>query len=245
MSASLAHNAWAREAATESFPGQDGKAPATRLFVAGSASHAGKSTVCLGVLEAAVERYGADAVAYCKAATQDERPDAVARWCAARGVECVSGADCPIVYYAGFTRAFLDGGAYASEDWLDRAAATVARLADGRRVVVIDGVGYPAVGSVCGTSNADVAARLKAPVCVVCKSGVGGAIDEVNFAAAFFAARDVPVLGCVLNKAATTGFYAATQILAPLRAYFNKSRRALYGVVRPPASKIEDDARSG
>ena len=87
---------------------------------------------------------------------------------------------------------------YASEDWLDRAAATVARLADGRRVVVIDGVGYPAVGSVCGTSNADVAARLKAPVCVVCKSGVGGAIDEVNFAAAFFAARDARV------RAATT-----------------------------------------
>ena len=71
---------------------------------------------------------------------------------------------------------------------------------------------------------------------------------RVEISAKFDRARfpaQVPVLGCVLNKAATTGFYAATQILAPLRAYFNKSRRALYGVVRPPASKIEDDARSG
>ena len=133
-----------------------------RIFVAGAGSHAGKSTVCLGVLAHCVERYGAARVAYIKPATQDERPDAVARWCAAHGVAHVAGERAPIVYYAGFTRAFLDGVAGASADWLDAAEAAVAAIGRGKRVVVVDGVGFAAVGSVCGTSNADVAARLRA-----------------------------------------------------------------------------------
>jgi hypothetical protein len=38
-------------------------------------------------------------------------------------------------------------------------------------------VGFPAVGSVVGVSNVEVAKASRAPVVVVGKSGVGGAID--------------------------------------------------------------------
>ena len=191
-----------------------------RIFVAGAGSHCGKSTVCLGVLAHCVGRYGAACVAYIKPATQDERPDTVARWCAARGVACVAGGACPIVYYAGFTRAFLDGRAGTSGEWLDGAEAAVADIGRGKRIVVIDGVGFAAVGSVCGTSNADVARRLRAPVVIVAKSGVGGAIDAVNLTAAYFSAASVPVLGAVLNNAPAGGFYSAAAVEEPLRAYF-------------------------
>ena len=71
--------------------GDDDGAPAHRIFVAGAASHAGKSTVCLGLLSALAERWGAGSVAYIKPATQDERLDGVARWCDARGVARVAG----------------------------------------------------------------------------------------------------------------------------------------------------------
>ena len=118
--------AWARDLAADVWPAQG---PAVRVFVAGAASHAGKSTVCLGLLSAAVERFGAAQVAYIKAATQDERPDSVSRWCEKVGVACVSGSACPIVYYAGFTRAFLDGAAGTSADWLDGAERAVAARA--------------------------------------------------------------------------------------------------------------------
>ena len=37
----------------------------------------------------------------------------------------------------------------------------------GKKLVLVDGVGYPAVGSVAGCSNADVAATLGAPVLIV------------------------------------------------------------------------------
>ena len=59
--------AWAREVAADAWPGpvNEGAPRATRLFVAGGATHAGKSTVCLGILQAALEKYGlSDQVSY-------------------------------------------------------------------------------------------------------------------------------------------------------------------------------------
>lgn len=76
------------------------------------------------------------------------------------------------------------------------------------QVVVVDGVGYPAVGSICGVSNGDVAAALNAPVLLVGKSGVGDAVDSYNLNACFFEARGVRVLGGVFNRISTTGYYS-------------------------------------
>ena len=240
--------AWAREVAADAWPGpvNEGAPRATRLFVAGGATHAGKSTVCLGILQTALEKYGASNIAYVKAATQDEREDTVSRWCAAHKVEYRSGKQCPIVYYAGFTRAFLDGSAGTSQQWLDRVASVVDDLAQNRKFVLVDGVGFPAVGSICGTSNADVAKRLEAPVVLVVKAGVGAAIDEANYGTAFFGSRDVPVLGVVLNRSASQGFYAREKILAPVHAYFAKTRLGLYGVIpdEPSLTNLRNEAAS-
>ena len=73
---------------------------------------------------------------------------------------------------------------------------------------MVDGVGYPAVGSICGVSNGDVAAALGAPVLLVGKSGVGDAVDSYNLNACFFEARGVRVLGGVFNRISTTGYYS-------------------------------------
>ena len=62
----------------------------------------------------------------------------------------------------------------------------VSELAKGRRVVIVDGVGYPAVGSICGVSNAQIAARLSAPVLLVGPKGVGNAVDSHNLNASYF-----------------------------------------------------------
>lgn len=66
----------------------------------------------------------------------------------------------------------------------------VAALSKGKKFVLIDGVGYPSVGSVSGTSNADVARLLGAPVLFVAPPGVGDAIDSFNLALAFFQKYD-------------------------------------------------------
>jgi len=64
----------------------------------------------------------------------------------------------------------------------------------------VDGVGYPAVGSVVGASNAQIAQRLKAPVLLVGRSGVGDAIDSFNLNKAYFEKYGVKVIGAVFNK---------------------------------------------
>lgn len=56
----------------------------------------------------------------------------------------------------------------------------------GKRVVIVDGVGYPSVGSICNLSNAHIAQALGSPVLLIGKSGVGDAVDSFNINAKYF-----------------------------------------------------------
>ena len=110
-------------------------------------------------------------------AAQCEEEQLLWRFCASRGIAAVPVG--PIVFYSGFTRAFLDGAAGSPVALLAAAATAVDALAaGGRRVVIVDGVGYPSVGSVCGVCNAAVARAVGAPVLVVARRGVGDAVDR-------------------------------------------------------------------
>ena len=91
----------------------------------------------------------------------------------------------PVVFYKGFTRAFLDGDTDSSEQLLASAVQSVEEIERGKKLVLIDGVGYPAVGSICGISNADAAKALNASVVLIGKSGVGDAVDSYNLNARY------------------------------------------------------------
>ncbi len=103
-------------------------------------------------------------------------------------------------------------------------------MSRGKILVVIDGVGYPAVGSICGVSNAAIANSIGAPVLIVAKKGVGDAVDSYNMNAAYFEHFDCPILGCIFNKLPTSGYYAIDKCEANVRMYFtNNGKHALYG----------------
>ena len=74
-------------------------------------------------------------------------------------------------------------------------------------MLIIDGVGYPAVGSITQTSNAAVAKALGAPVLLVGKRGVGDAVDSYVLNRSVFELGSVPVLGAVFNKLADDSSY--------------------------------------
>lgn len=78
------------------------------------------------------------------------------------------------------------------------------------QLVMVDGVGYPAVGSIVGVSNADLAQALgpSTPVLLVGRPGVGDAVDSFNLNATFFRHRGLRVLGVVFNRLPLEGFYA-------------------------------------
>ena len=64
----------------------------------------------------------------------------------------------PIVYFKGFTRALLKGETgETSEQLLRKDSNIVDKVASIKKVVIINGVGHPAVGSIIGTDNASVA----------------------------------------------------------------------------------------
>jgi len=206
-----------------------------RIFIAGAVSHIGKTTVCLGIL-AALRKAGLtpQELAYIKPATQCEAPDLLSRWCEEEGVEHVSGQDAPLVFYSGFTRSFLMGEQGTSAQWLAKISARVDELAVGRRVVIVDGVGFPAVGSIVGVDNADVALASRAPVVIVCKSGVGGAIDAFNLNRSYFLAKKVPVLGAIFNFGELDGFYSWESCAESIQLWFGSDvcrREHFYGVI--------------
>ncbi|KAL9182039.1 hypothetical protein ACHAXT_012382 [Thalassiosira profunda] len=213
--------------------------PAIRLFIAGDRSQVGKTSICLGLLGALLRsgKYAPDDLAYIKPATQCEQTQLVEHYCKSKGIEaCVPVG--PVVYYKGFTRAFLKGETgETSEHLLQKASDAVDKLAREKKVVVVDGVGYPAVGSITGTDNASVASacgrpvplagntiRTPTPVLLVGKSGVGDAVDSFNINATYFAHKGVPVIGAVFNKLNLDGFYSLENCKEALDMYFNANQ---------------------
>lgn len=173
--------------------------PATRLYVSGNRSQVGKSSVCLGLIGSLLKSgFSASEVSYIKPATQCTKKTLVAAFCEQNGIKCQYIG--PIVYYSGFTRKFLDGETDSSAEMIEQVRKAVDDVAQGVKVCIIDGVGYPAVGSICGVDNASLAQALGASVILVGKVGVGDAIDSFNLDSNWFLSRGVPVLGAIYNR---------------------------------------------
>ena len=201
----------------------EGEEQALRIFVSGDRSQVGKSTVCLGLLGALLEQgHRPSDIAYIKPATQCETPQLVGRFCAARGIaNCPIG---PIVFYSGFTRAFLAGETASAGEMLSEVRQACDELGRGRKVLVIDGVGYPAVGSITRTSNATVARALGAPVLLVGKKGVGDAVDTYCLNRSLFALEGVPVLGAVFNRLVDDdSYYSLAKCRAAVGQWFEQA----------------------
>jgi len=215
-----------------------------RILVAGDKSHAGKSTVSLGLLAALLDSgcFKPSELAYIKPATQCVSSTLTARFCQSAGIayEHIG----PVVFYRGMTRAALDQPASGEADvatataddaanFVAKCATAVDRISSGKRLTLIDGVGYPSVGSIIGCSSADVAIACRAPVLIVGRPGVGDAVDSFNLCAAYFEAQRIPVLGGMFNKLQPTGFYGRDKCDAYIRKYFaaRRPRQRVYGLL--------------
>ncbi|VEU40276.1 unnamed protein product [Pseudo-nitzschia multistriata] len=245
---------------TKTGPSLEGETEALRIFVSGDRSQVGKSSVCMGLIGTLVHDLGypPSSLAYIKPATQCEATQLVALYCEELGVS--HRAIGPIVYYKGFTRAFLAGDTAPSEVLLEQAGEAVDAIAEGKRIVIVDGVGYPAVGSICGTDNASVAAacgpiqsqtsqgqgrRPPVPVLLVGKKGVGDAVDSFNLNATYFESRGVPVLGSVFNRLPLEGYYSLDNCKQAVGSYFEqKTDKIAFGFI-PEVASISSSREEG
>ncbi|GLE04218.1 hypothetical protein PINS_up013129 [Pythium insidiosum] len=217
--------------------------PPIKIFVSGDRSQVGKSTVCLGLVGALLTHagYRADEIGYIKPATQCEQPQLIAKFCRQHGIECCDIG--PIVFYSGFTREFLKGNTESSTQLLANARSKVEEIGRGKRVLIVDGVGYPAVGSICGVSNASVAHAVQAPVVLVGKKGVGDAVDSFNLNACFFESQGVQVLGAIFNRLPEDGFYSLANCRDSIERYFEQFQpnKRVYGFI-PELAEGDDDS---
>mmetsp|Transcript_13297 Transcript_13297/g.15560 ORF Transcript_13297/g.15560 Transcript_13297/m.15560 type:complete len:317 (+) Transcript_13297:121-1071(+) len=210
------------------------EAKVLRLFISGDRSQVGKSSCCLGVLSSFLANgYKPSEIAYIKPATQCEEEQPVVLFCKRKGIDSVGIG--PVVFYSGFTREFLNGNTPPTHKLLQSIEDAVNDLCSkkGRKVVIIDGVGYPAVGSIVGLSNAAVAAALNAPVLLVCPKGVGNAIDSFNLNETFFKYHNCKVLGVIFNRFSLDGYYALEKCRESIDSYFEQYRNdvQVYGLL--------------
>lgn len=169
------------------------------LYVMGAASGVGKSTVCAGILAWLVANGSAPGrLAYIKPMTQCVEKQPVARFC--ERMEIAHHDVGRLIYRKGFTKDFIDGLTLGSMALRSRVMDEITEISDAKEIVVIDGVGGPADGSVIGVSNADIAISLPCQVIFVGKSGIGAAIDNTVLCLSFMQNRWIPNIWVIYNN---------------------------------------------
>jgi len=169
------------------------------LYIMGAQSGVGKSTVCLGILaQLLADGYLPQQLAYIKPMTQCVERQAVARFCAEHAIACTDIGD--LIFKKGFTQDFIDGLTDSSEELLATVLQSIVTIGMGKAVVLIDGIGSPAVGSVVGVANIDIAALLPCRIIFVGKAGIGAAIDDTVLNVSFIQSKHQHNVGLIYNK---------------------------------------------
>lgn len=213
------------------------------LYLVGSVSGAGKSTVALGLLHALRQRFESAQLAYIKPATQCESVTLVSKYCVAEGIATV--ATSPIVFYAGYTQECLDNKKGTAEDRLQIIVDAIHSLSIGKKYVIIDGVGYPSVGHVCGISNGHIAAALHAPVLLIGRAGVGDAIDSTEYMRGYLSHHRAEIFGAAFNNIPKFyGYHKYEDCCKYVTKYFSTANPPLqiYGYIPALASPTGEKA---
>ena len=169
------------------------------IYVMGSESGAGKSTVCLGILAQLLALgLAPNRLAYIKPVTQCIAKQKVALFCEQTKIPYSDIGN--LVFRKGFSRDFIDGLTKRSDELMTDVLASILSIGKGKDVVIVDGVGDPSVGSVVGLSNVDVALSLPCNVIFVGKPGIGAAIDNTMLCVSFMQCKGLTNIGIIYNK---------------------------------------------
>jgi len=174
-----------------------------KIYVAATEQHAGKTTVCVGLFQAALRRH--ESACFIKPVGQrylvedgvqvDE--DAVLfkhALCAEGEIGDLS----PVIIPRGFTEQYIfDRRPDKIRGEIREAFDDVAA---GKDVAIIEGTGHAGVGSVIDASNSEVAKMLGADCIIVSGGGIGRCIDEIALNRALFEREGVRCVGAVINK---------------------------------------------
>ncbi len=174
-----------------------------KLYVAATQQHDGKTSLSVGLYQAALERglktCFIKPVGQRYVMEEDEKVDEDAvlfkRALAAEGqMKMLS----PVTIPRGFTENYIF---HRDPESIYRPIReAVATLEDEHDLAIVEGTGHAGVGSVIDASNAKVAKMLDAQCVIITGGGIGRCIDELALNRALFTEAQVPLIGAVINK---------------------------------------------
>lgn len=172
----------------------------TNVHILGTGSGAGKSTLCLGLLAWLVKQgIQPEELAYIKPMTQCVDSQPVVLFCEQQNIAYPKRS--PVIFSKGFTRDFLAGKSSDKEQLLRQILGTMNTLSIGKRYLIVDGIGHPAVGSTIGLSNTVITNVLNKPiVLLVAPPGIGATIDSLTMCLTYLKSSGITKVGILLNK---------------------------------------------
>jgi dethiobiotin synthetase len=105
----------------------------------------------------------------------------------------------PVIIPAGYTKQFVDGEISFQQQIKD-VIQSMEHVTEASDVVLCEGTGHCAVGSIVGLNNAKVASIIGADMVLVANGGLGSAFDELELNRILCQHYNVRIAGVILNK---------------------------------------------
>ena len=181
------------------------------IFVAATRQHVGKTTVSLALMSGLQKRF--DKVGFVKPVGQQHVPvhsenqnsiiEVDKDVCLVKEHFHLDHIDyehmSPVIVPKGYTKKFVDGEISSSQQLLQVQQA-VANVTDRSDVVLCEGTGHCAVGSIVSLNNAKCASMIGADMVLVANGGLGSAFDELELNRILCQQYNVRVAGVIINK---------------------------------------------
>lgn len=105
----------------------------------------------------------------------------------------------PVIIPRGYTKKYIDGE-IDYKDQLEKVLSSFRHVNEVSDVVLCEGTGHCAVGSVVGVNNAQVASMIGADMVLIANGGLGSAFDELELNRVLCQHYNVRIAGVVINK---------------------------------------------
>jgi BioD-like phosphotransacetylase family protein len=205
-----------------------GGKPFKNIFISSIHQNAGKTTVCLGLHKALIERglkttflkpIGQEVVAVGSQNVDKDSYLISQIYHRGRLAEYMS----PVTIGRGYTEHYIF---HPDKSKIQKPIEMAfKKLSRGKDAIIVEGTGHSGVGSVIDFSNADVARLLGSRVIIISGGGIGRAIDEIMLNKALFDLRGVEVIGVIINKVRPDKFEKISRTIR--RGLANKGVRLL------------------
>lgn len=182
------------------------------IYVAATKEHVGKTTTCVALIAGLKKRFPAS-IGYLKPVGQRHVPV----YSESAGCEIRVDKDValirehykldhldykhmsPVLIPKDYTKDYIDGK-ISHDDQLNTILDAVENITRENEVVLCEGTGHCAVGSIIGASNAKIAGLIGADMVLVANGGIGSCFDEIELNRNLCQHHNVNIAGVIINK---------------------------------------------